>query len=300
MKTKHAFVAICLGAALLSMAPISQAAEALVPQDVSAAPAVSAAALRQLQWTPVGQGEKKVTRLAADGQPLSAGEIAGPVAAYRIPASVGDVTVTLSSDVRHRQVFAPNVLVLDGSMTPSAFFPSRHFAYQGPGVMALDRLQGELKLTPAPGQQFIYLLVFTTRQDLQQTTTLLDPAKAYAKGTGNAVPDIADPIARHTPEGTLTLAVKTSADASVLVGPLFGSSRPEPVVVGGSKAAGNAVPPLSPAPVLSDTEDYFNQAIRQAVARDEIDKALTLLNEAERLGVSSARKVFIDSVGNRK
>ncbi|PSC96678.1 maltose operon protein MalM, partial [Klebsiella pneumoniae] len=32
------------------------------------------------------------------------------------------------------------------------------------------------------------MLVFTTEKDLQQTTTLLDPAKAYAKGAGNAAP----------------------------------------------------------------------------------------------------------------
>ncbi|MFP1461682.1 MalM family protein [Escherichia coli] len=38
-------------------------------------------------------------------------------------------------------------------------------------------------LTPALGQQKLYVLVFTTEKDLQQTTQLLDPAKAYAKGS---------------------------------------------------------------------------------------------------------------------
>jgi maltose operon protein len=44
-----------------------------------------------------------------------------------------------------------------------------------------------MRLTPALGQQKIYVLVFTTEKDLQQTTKLIDPAKAYAKGTGNSV-----------------------------------------------------------------------------------------------------------------
>lgn len=103
-------------------------------------------------------------------------------------------------------------------MTPSAFFPSSYFTYQEPGVMSADRLEGVMRLTPALGQQKIYVLVFTTPQDLQQTTKLLDPAKAYAKGTGNAIPDIPDPIARHAAEGTLKLKVKpTPAPACWLV-----------------------------------------------------------------------------------
>ncbi len=59
---------------------------------------------------------------------------------------------------------------------------------------------------------------------LQQTTKLVDPAKAYAKGTGNAVPDIPDPHARHTTDGLIKLKVSTNSASSVLVGPLFGSS----------------------------------------------------------------------------
>jgi len=154
---------------------------------------------------------------------------------------------------------------------------------------------------------------------LQQTTTLIDPAKAYAKGTGNAVPDIPDPIARHVSEGTLKLKVKTSSASSVLVGPLFGSSGPGPVTVGNTAAPVYAAPAAAPAtaaavaapvaasaastapaaksePVLNDTESYFNNAIKQAVNEGNIDKALKLLNEAERLGSTSARSTFISSV----
>ena len=54
-----------------------------------------------------------------------------------------------------------------------------------------------MRLTPALGQQKLYVLVFTTNNDLSRPPTLLDPAKAYAKGVGNAVPDIPDPIAPH-------------------------------------------------------------------------------------------------------
>ena len=175
--------------------------------------------------------------------------------------------------------------------------------------MSADRLEGVMRLTPALGQQKLYVLVFTTDKDLQQTTTLLDPAKAYAKGVGNAIPDIPDPIARHTTDGLLKLKVKTSSSSIFLVGPLFGSSGPGPVTVGNTAApavtyAAPAAAVASPAPqpvkksepMLNDTESYFNQGIKDAVAKGDVDKALKLLDEAERLGSKSARSTFISSV----
>ena len=311
MKMKKSLVALCLSAGLFASVPgISLADVNIVPQNTTAAPAIPGAALQQLIWTPVDQSKTQSTQLAIAGQRLDVAGITGPVAAYSVPANIGELTLTLSSEVnKQTSVFAPNVLILDQNMTPSAFFPSSYFTYQAPGVMSADRLEGVMRLTPALGQQKLYVLVFTTEKDLQQTTTLLDPAKAYAKGVGNSVPDIPDPIARHTTDGVLKLKVKTSSSSSVLVGPLFGSSGPGPVTVGNTAApavayAAPAAVAAAPAPqpvknnepMLSDTESYFNKAIKDAVAKGDVDKALKLLDEAERLGSKSARSTFISSV----
>ncbi|MCS2169215.1 maltose operon protein MalM [Scandinavium sp. TWS1a] len=321
MKMNKSLIALCLSAGLLASVPaVSFADVNFVPQNTTAAPAIPASALQQLVWTPVDQSKTQSTDLAGGGQPLNVPGITGPVAAYSVPANIGELSITLTSEVnKQTHVYAPNVLILDQNMTPSAFFPSSYFIYQEPGVMSADRLEGVMRLTPALGQQKIYVLVFTTPQDLQQTTTLIDPAKAYAKGIGNAVPDIPDPIARHVSEGTLKLKVKTSSASSVLVGPLFGSSGPGAVTVGNTAAPVYAAPSAAPAtaavvaapvaasaassapaaksePVLNDTESYFNTAIKQAVNEGNIDKALKLLNEAERLGSTSARSTFISSV----
>ncbi|MFV4745083.1 maltose operon protein MalM [Citrobacter freundii] len=311
MKMKKSLVALCLSAGLFASAPgISLADVNIVPQNTTAAPTIPTAALQQLTWTPVDQSKTQSTQLANAGQRLDVAGITGPVAAYSVPANIGELTLTLSSEVnKQTSVFAPNVLILDQNMTPSAFFPSSYFTYQEPGVMSADRLEGVMRLTPALGQQKLYVLVFTTDKDLQQTTTLLDPAKAYAKGVGNAVPDIPDPIARHTTDGLLKLQVKTNSTSSVLVGPLFGSSGPGPVTVGNTAAPAVAVaapaaavaapapqPVKKSEPMLNDTESYFNQAIKDAVAKGDVDKALKLLDEAERLGSKSARSTFISSV----
>ncbi|WES68085.1 maltose operon protein MalM [Superficieibacter sp. HKU1] len=306
MKMNKSLVALCLTAGLLAAAPAVSLAEVnYVPQNTAAAPAIPAIALQQLTWTPVDQSKQQTSTIASVGQRLDVAGITGPVVAYSVPANIGELTLTLTSEVnKQSSVYAPNVLILDQNLTPSAFFPSSYFTYQEPGVMSADRLEGVMRLTPALGQQKIYVLVFTTEKDLQQTTTLLDPAKAYAKGIGNAVPDIPDPVARHTTDGVVKLKVKTNSSSSVLVGPLFGSSNQGSVTVGNTAApaysATAAAPVAAPAaknePVLNDTEAYFNQAIKQAVDKGDVDKALKLLNEAERLGSTSARSTFISSV----
>ncbi|MEB7937418.1 maltose operon protein MalM [Escherichia whittamii] len=308
MKMNKSLIALCLSAGLLASAPgISLADVNYVPQNTSDAPAIPSAALQQLTWTPVDQSKTQTTQLATGGQRLNVPGISGPVAAYSVPANIGELTLTLTSEVnKQTSVFAPNVLILDQNMTPSAFFPSSYFTYQEPGVMSADRLEGVMRLTPALGQQKLYVLVFTTEKDLQQTTQLLDPAKAYAKGVGNSIPDIPDPVARHTTDGLLKLKVKTNSSSSVLVGPLFGSSGPGPVTVGNTAAPATytapvaATPAPAPAkksePMLNDTESYFNTAIKNAVAKGDVDKALKLLDEAERLGSTSARSTFISSV----
>ena len=312
MKMKKSLVALCLTAGLLASIPAITFADVnFVPQNTSSAPAIPAAALQQLAWTPVDQSKTQTTQVAIGGQQLNVPGISGPVVAYSVPANIGELTLTLTSEVnKQTSVFAPNVLILDQNLTPSAYFPSEYFAYQEPGVMSADRLQGVMRLTPALGQQKLYVLVFTTDKDLQQTTKLIDPAKAYAKGTGNSVPDIPDPIARHITDGVVKLKVSTNSASSVLVGPLFGSSGPGPVTVGNTAAPATAyaapAPAVAPvaapaptkksAPVLNDTETYFNKAIKQAVDSGDVDKALKLLDEAERLGSTTARSTFISSV----
>lgn len=144
MKMNKSLVALCLSAGLLASVPaVSFADVNFVPQNTAAAPTIPASALQQLTWTPVDQSKSQVTNLATAGQSLNIPGITGPVAAYSVPANIGELTITLTSEVnKQTSVFAPNVLILDQNMTPSAYFPSSYFTYLEPGVMSSDRLEG--------------------------------------------------------------------------------------------------------------------------------------------------------------
>jgi maltose operon protein len=289
---------------LLGVAPFAvTAAQSTLPSNVSVAPAIPTQTLQSLSWQPLVPPISQEVTLSASSQTLNLGDIEGAVAAFALPADRGSLEITLSSLAQGLSVYAPSVLILDEQMRPAAFYPSSYFPYEQPGVLSQDRLEGTMKLTPALGQKQIYMLVYTTRQDAAKTTTLMAPAKAYAAGVGNAIPDIPDPIARHATTGTLKVKVKAEqSTGNVMIGLIQSAPTAAPIVVGQAPAPMSATlvaesAPAKPSePMLNDTESYFNNAIKQAVKEGDIDKALKLLDEAERLGSKTARKTFIGSV----
>ncbi|CCV45158.1 maltose operon protein MalM [Yersinia enterocolitica] len=300
---KKNLLTLCLVLALGVTAPLAAQAESTIsPANVSIAPTISTATLQQLPWQPLVPPATQDIKLTASSPQISQGNVEGAVAAFALPADRGSMEITLSSLVTDNQLFSPSVLVLDEQMRPAAYYPSSYFTYEKAGIMTSDRLQGVMKLTPALGQKQIYLLVYTTRDDLVKTTKLLDPAKAYAMGVGNAVPDIPDPIAKHIPTGNLRIkATAEQGMGNVMIGLIQSTPSPAPVVVGSAAQPAVVAAPAPAAakpaePMLSETENYFNQAIKDAVKSGDVDKALKLLNEAEHLGSTSARKTFISSV----
>lgn len=291
-------LSLCLSLSLMAASPALVVA---AQNDVNTAPAIASQTMRNLSWTPLVPPLTQDVTLGTASAEINQGDIQGAVAAFALPADRGSLEITLTSIAAGKTLYAPNVLVLDEQMRPAAFYPSGYFPYQQPGIVSSDRLEGTLKLTPALGQKQIFLLVYTTRQDLAGSTQMVNPAKAYAAGVGNAVPDIPDPVARHTPTGTLSLKVTAEQKTgNVMIGQIFPAPAPAaaPVVVGSSvPAAAPAPAPVKPdAPMLDDSESYFNEAIRKAVKAGDVDKALKLLDEAERLGSKTARKTFIASV----
>lgn len=279
---KKNMLSLCLSLALSLGVPLAAYA------DTPAAPTISVATLQSLPWQPLQPPISHEIKLDNVSPQINQGDIRGAIAAYMLPANRGSLEVKLSSLSKNKSIYAPSVLVLDEHLHPAAYYPSSYFPYQPPGAMSSDRLEGTLKLTPALGQKQIYLLVYTTRQDLAKTTQLTNPAKAYAAGVGNAVPDIPDTIARHSTGGTLILKVTAEQGSSnVMIGMLQPALAGAPVVVGSTA-------PTPAEPVLNDTVGYFNNGIKQAIKAGDIDKALKLMNEAEKLGSSTARNTFIN------
>ncbi len=285
---KHTALALCLSLTLTSLSAFAT--------DSSAAPSLTTAQLQTIHWQPTTIGSTQEFDLTSAGQTATFADASGKMLALQLPADHGALTIQVRSLIEGKQVFAPNVLVLDQQQRPAAFYPSNQFSYQPASLLTGDRLESTLKLSPAPGQKNIYLLVYTTPRDLQQQTVLQGASKAYAKATGNQPPDIPDPVAQHTNSGQLSLKISAERtndtisignnDTTAIATPLTAASAPT------EKTATTAA-------LLPATENYFNQQIRQAIKAGDLSQALTLLQEAERLGSSSARATFMDNVQPR-
>nr|VXZ89864.1 maltose regulon periplasmic protein [Klebsiella pneumoniae] len=106
MKMKKTLVALCLSAGMLACVPgMSLADVNFVPQNTSAAPAIPASALQQLIWTPADQSKTQSVDLTTGGQRLDVPGIVGPVAARSVPANIGELTLTLDSELnKHKQI----------------------------------------------------------------------------------------------------------------------------------------------------------------------------------------------------
>ncbi|PSW20511.1 hypothetical protein C9I98_06575 [Photobacterium sanctipauli] len=107
----------------------------------------------------------------------------------------------------------------------------------------------------------------------------LHSAKAFAIAKNTVSPEIPDPVVNHTASGSFFLGVE--------------SAYMQPV-----KTA-QAEPTNDYAPALDQTQGYYLNSIEQAVADGEINKAMQLLEEAERLGIKDARNTFVSAVENK-
>lgn len=221
--------------------------------------------------------------------------IASPVAAYRIPATQGSVEIEIESPVLEDHVFMPTAVVLDSQFNVAATYPSSEFKFQEASGFKDNRFVADLNLTPAAGQDYWYLLVYTTQQDVAKTTMVPHPAKVYAKATGKQPPAINDIEVKHSLNGEVIVNATTSNGTKFIGLPttVFSSNK-------ASKQVGTVQPVVNSQAVNTavdkDTETYFNQAVTKALKAKDINKAMNLVNEAERLGLKSPRQTFLKQV----
>ncbi|TNG93647.1 maltose operon protein MalM [Pasteurellaceae bacterium USgator11] len=263
----------------------------------AAQPHINPQVVSKLAWQEIGLSQQQTTILDAQQRNLSG--IDSPIAAYRLPANQGTLDITISSSVEDNDhIFVPNVAVLDANFNLAATYPANTFQFQNESGLQGNRLSKALQLTPTPNQDYIYLLIYTTNEDLQGSTTVPHPAKLYAKARGNQPPAIDDLQAKHSLNGKIHIEVdgKQSARFIGLAMPEFkAKSAVEPQAVGRNTKTEK---PLTK-PVEQETEQYFNNAIRNAMKNNDVNRAMNLVNEAEQLGLSSPRKTFIGLVSQK-
>lgn len=255
------------------------AAQPTVGVEASKAGAIAQSTFANIPWQSVQLPFQQQIEPSLAGSILG-DSVKGKFAAFAIPADRGDLTINFESDVHDSKVYVPNVLVLDGQKIAERFYPAHLWHYQPAKFLSPDRVVGQFRLVPRPGQKFLYVLFYTAPHDLSQTMQMIAPAKAFAKGTNHAVPDIPDPIAHHVPNGVMKLSISSQLNeqiGAVHVGQMMATTP----------SMGTALP---------ETADYFKRAIKKAVEQRDIGKAMQLEREAQRVGITQAKSFFIQAI----
>ncbi|SUB34543.1 maltose regulon periplasmic protein [[Pasteurella] mairii] len=265
---------------------------------------INSTELAQVQWQNVSFEQASKIMLTEQQKQAVTSQFAGiasPIAAYRIPANQGTVEIEIESPVLEDHVFLPTAVILDSQFNVAATYPSSEFKFQEEGGFKGNRFTANMNLTPAAGQDYLYLLVYTTQQDIAKTTLIPHPAKVYAKATGKQPPAINDIEVKHSLNGEVIVNASTSNGTKFIGIPttIFSSKAPaQPVGNVQLSVAANNSKALS-APVDKDTEAYFKQAVSKALKENDVNRALNLVNEAEKLGLSSPRKIFLQQVSSK-
>ncbi|VTR61782.1 maltose regulon periplasmic protein [Actinobacillus pleuropneumoniae] len=153
--------------------------------SVAMAATPSKTELSRFGWQDVTFSQKIVNELSEKQIRTFSQTLAGTnsaVIGYKIPANQGTLKIKVSSlVVDNDHIFVPNVLVLDANFNESLTYPASQFKVVEERGFEGGQIQAELNLTPATGQDFIYLLIYTTEKDLAGQTTFTHPVKLYEK-----------------------------------------------------------------------------------------------------------------------
>ncbi|MBL0667018.1 transcriptional regulator [Aeromonas jandaei] len=231
-------------------------------------------------------------------------------AAYRLPANTGNLAISLASQVS-KTVMIPKVIMLDAQFKVTRVLGDSVFSYQPAHLLDNDRIEGRVfvdRSMPGNPASETYMIVYAPADQLSGSTTILHPSKAFARANGTVEPDIKDPVIPHSPWGLVQIKVVDMAKGQGLeavfkpeyadkVAMGKGAPAVTSAVAAGSVTAAVVAAPATPAPaMLSETEAFYQSQIEKAVKAGDIDKAMQLVNEAERAGSTKAKQVFVDAV----
>lgn len=117
-------------------------------------------------------------------------------AAYRLPVNTGNLAITLASQVS-KTVLVPKVVMLDAQFKVTRVLGESVFTYQPAHLLDNDRIEGKVfvdRSMPGNPATETYMVVYAPADELSGSTTILHPAKAFARANGTVEPDIKDPV----------------------------------------------------------------------------------------------------------
>ncbi|MFZ3465821.1 MalM family protein [Vibrio harveyi] len=303
MQKNRVILALMLSSALTACAA-SPTLEATTLQSVPEA-AVCCNNFSEFPWLELGTNEQIEFSINADSPVGRFAEGNSYFAAFKLPARSSKVNIQLASHMVNGEVFAPKLITLDKAFNIVNINVHDSFDIETTGM--LTRTQYQLSFT-LDVEKTPYFIVYTDESELGDSIQIPHPAKERAVELGQPMPMVTDPKYTYEAFGSLEVAIKTlslaapsrtteTQKAAVVVAPVK-LSAPASATMQTSSAVSSNTKSASMS-VHADTRAYYFESIRAAVKNNQTSKAMTLLEEANRLGIDGAQKVFVDAVDNK-
>ncbi|QET81289.1 MalM family protein [Aeromonas veronii] len=278
---------------------------------------VCCTSINELQYQPLAAEQKRVVAIDGSSPAFNFPEGKSYYAAFKLPSNSGDLKITVAGLI-DKTLFNPTVLLLDSQFKPTRTIGANIITYKPARMLDGDRVEGVFTIDRSyvgnPNNE-TYMVIYTTQATLSQTTQAMSPSKMMAKSMSVQDYGAKDPLIPHSAWGVVTLDVEdlsASALGDNFYKPVYQEAidantpivdtTPNKLVVpvataatAATSVAGATVAKPAPA-MLSETEAFYQSQIEKAVKAGDIDKAMKLVNEAERAGSTKAKSVFIDAV----
>ncbi|GAB1621653.1 MalM family protein [Agarivorans albus] len=223
-------------------------------------------------------------------------------AALLIPDNINQFTFHLDSIVG-RTVFVPTVIFYDERLKEITRVEDTTLNAEGFLSMKHD-------LMPEQAKQARYVLVYSKATEFAGRTELIDPKSVYEEKTGGGLPPAFKYYSKHSPIGNLDIRFSDVLFSSSFVTTPASTSQQnvtpvEPAPVKAESASTAAAATATTAVVasqakdeemLSDTENFYLEQISKAVEKNDLSRALNLVEEAERAGSSKAQSHFMEQL----
>ncbi|MEF1290001.1 MalM family protein [Vibrio sp. M260118] len=203
--------------------------------------------------------------------------------AFTFAQQSGSVELRLRSLMLDGEVAVPQIELLDENFNVVKTIDDTEFEIKFSDALAKNRYE----LTMTVDTVFSpYMIVYVETSELGKKVVVPHPAKLRAEESGEPMPIVTDPTYLASNNGHFSLNIETQTLSGYNQKSLI-QSEPE-TSIAKTKAKSIVVVP--------ETQTYYHNAIRTAVESNNLDKALSLLEEAKALNVEGAQQVFIKAV----
>lgn len=232
--------------------------------------------IEKAKQLPITMDKEIKIAVTAQTQVLDIHSIDSPGVIFELPMVKNGLDINIEAEIND-SVFVPSAKAINQSGDIRAELDDEGLVYLKPRLADGNRLQGNIKVHPQIGDSALYLVVFTDKDKLNETVAVSHPAKLDAEGRGNYFPEVGDIQVPRALTGKLSieataLGARTDAPSTVLP-ELSNTERPQ-----------------------QESVNFYHQAIRTAIADNDVDKAMGLLRDAEQLGIADADQVFREAM----